>query len=93
MKRIVLSFLAIFLLATCAFAESQYIASRNKEPFHVTSCKWAGKISPSNAVYYDTREESINAGHRPCKVCNPYCKVTHTIKEQQTKSVLLKPYK
>jgi micrococcal nuclease len=71
MKRFALSLLVIFLLTACAFAESQYIASRNREPFHVTSCRWAEKISPSNAVYYNTREEAIKAGHRPCKVCNP----------------------
>jgi micrococcal nuclease len=71
MKRIALSLLAVLLLAACALAAPQYIASRNREPFHVTSCRWAEKISSSNAVYYNTRDEAIGAGHRPCKVCNP----------------------
>ena len=37
----------------------------------VVTCKWAKKIAPSNAVYYTTREEAIQDGHRPCKVCKP----------------------
>jgi micrococcal nuclease len=71
MKRICLSLLFVFVFAACAFAAPQYIASRIREPFHTVSCKWAERISPSNAVYYDTREEAINGGHRPCEVCKP----------------------
>lgn len=29
------------------------------------------KIAPQNAVYFETREEAIQVGHRPCKVCRP----------------------
>jgi nuclease (SNase domain protein) len=47
------------------------VASINKEPFHRISCRWAQKISPKNAVYYNTRQEAIQDGHRPCKVCKP----------------------
>jgi micrococcal nuclease len=71
MKRLCLAILAVLLLAACALAEPQYVASSLREPFHVTSCKWAQRISPHNAVYYNTRDEAINDGHRPCKVCNP----------------------
>ena len=38
-----------------------------KSQVHVVTCKWAKKIAPSNAVYYTTREEAIQDGHRPCK--------------------------
>lgn len=69
--RLALSFLAVLLLAAAVLAAPQYVASVNKEPFHRVSCRWARKISPSNAVYYNTRQEAINDGHRPCKVCNP----------------------
>lgn len=70
-KRIVLSFVVLFLLAAAVLAAPQYVASINKYPFHRVSCRWAQKISPHNAVYYNTREEAVQAGHRPCKVCNP----------------------
>ncbi|MDR2180007.1 MAG: hypothetical protein LBP21_06840 [Synergistaceae bacterium] len=71
MKRIAVCLLTVLLLAACALAAPQYVASALREPFHLTTCKWAEKISASNAVYYNTREEAIKDGHRPCKVCNP----------------------
>lgn len=48
-----------------------YIASREREPFHHPWCKSAQKISPGNMQCFYSREEAIQAGHRPCKVCNP----------------------
>lgn len=71
LKRITLSTLAVLLLAAAVLAAPQYVASINKEPFHRISCRWAQKISPKNAVYYNTRQEAIQDGHRPCKVCKP----------------------
>lgn len=71
LKRITFSTLAVLLLAAAVLAAPQYVASINKEPFHRISCRWAQKISPKNAVYYNTRQEAIQDGHRPCKVCKP----------------------
>lgn len=71
LKRITLSTLAVLLLAAAVLAAPQYVASIHKEPFHRISCRWAQKISPKNAVYYNTREEAVQDGHRPCKVCKP----------------------
>jgi len=48
-----------------------YVASRNKAPFHYPWCKWGQKIASYNLVCYETREQAIRDGHRPCKVCNP----------------------
>lgn len=71
MKRIALSFIAVLFLVAAALAAPQYIASAKQAPFHLTSCRSAQKIAPSNAVYYNTRDEAIADGHRPCKVCEP----------------------
>lgn len=49
----------------------QYVASSVRLPFHRPDCKWAAKISEKNLQEFETREEAIAAGHRPCKVCNP----------------------
>ena len=48
-----------------------YVASAIREPFHKPDCRWALKISPANLRTFKTREEAIEAGHRPCKVCRP----------------------
>jgi micrococcal nuclease len=61
----------VIVSAACALASSGYVASRNRSPFHLQSCSSAQRINPSNAVYYQSREEAINAGHRPCKICKP----------------------
>lgn len=54
-----------------AAREKPYVASAIREPFHKNSCKWAAKIAEDNLVGYDTRQEAIDDGHRPCKVCRP----------------------
>ena len=71
MRGIVLALCLLLLATSSASSGSRYIASYLREPFHYTSCRWAHKIAPENAVYYDTREEAIADGHRPCKVCKP----------------------
>lgn len=70
-KRLYLSAAIILFFAAAVVAAPRYVASRSREPFHVTSCASAQKIAPANAVYYETREAAIQDGHRPCKICKP----------------------
>jgi hypothetical protein len=51
--------------------ESNYVASKNSKVFHKPGCQFAAKISAKNLVSYDSREQAIAAGKRPCKSCNP----------------------
>lgn len=44
-----------------------YTASRLRAPFHYSSCYWAQKIADYNRQWFNTREEAIAAGHRPCR--------------------------
>ncbi|SFE00872.1 micrococcal nuclease [Thermoanaerobacter thermohydrosulfuricus] len=48
-----------------------YIGNRNSKIFHRPDCQWAKKIAPQNKVIFESREEAIKAGYRPCKVCRP----------------------
>jgi len=48
-----------------------YVASAGRDPFHKPDCRWAAKIDTANLRGYDTREQAIADGHRPCKVCKP----------------------
>lgn len=52
-------------------AQPLYVASRNREPFHKATCRWAKKISPANVEQFNSRKQAVKAGHRPCKVCRP----------------------
>lgn len=60
-----------FILAAAAQASAPYVASVLRAPFHRVTCRWAAKIAPENAVYYETRTQALADGHRPCKVCKP----------------------
>lgn len=51
--------------------QGEYIGNSNSMKFHFASCQWAKKISERNIVYFNTRDDAINSGQVPCKVCNP----------------------
>jgi hypothetical protein len=48
-----------------------FVASKNGSVFHRPDCRWAQNISDENLVGYNTREEALHAGKRPCKSCKP----------------------
>jgi competence protein ComEC len=50
----------------CAFP-----ASNSSEVFHEASCGNAARISPSNLVCYETKEQAVAAGRRPAGCCKP----------------------
>ncbi|MEO0230580.1 MAG: thermonuclease family protein [candidate division WOR-3 bacterium] len=52
-------------------AETYYVASARSDVFHRPDCQWAKKIVPYNLIKFKSREEAVNSGRRPCKVCNP----------------------
>ena len=52
-------------------ARYMYVSSKNSQVFHRPNCRSAKRIKPENLVGYNSREEVIQAGKRPCKVCKP----------------------
>jgi len=52
-------------------AEKYYVASKKSKKFHRPGCKWAQKIAPHNLIKFDSRDEAIDAGYEPCRVCKP----------------------
>jgi hypothetical protein len=52
-------------------AEYKYVASKNGDVFHTPNCRSAKRILPENMVGYSSREEAVNAGKKPCKLCRP----------------------
>ena len=54
-----------------AVAEYKYMASKNSKVFHKPECRWVKRIKPANLVGYNSRNEAIEAGKRPCKMCKP----------------------
>lgn len=52
-------------------AGAKYIGNVRSKKFHRPDCEWAQKIAPGNRVEFKTRDEAVEAGYVPCKVCNP----------------------
>ena len=56
---------------TSAAAKYEFVASRTSRVFHRPGCTWVKRIKPANLVGYNSREQAIAAGKRPCKRCKP----------------------
>ena len=52
-------------------SHTEYWASAKAEKFHLPTCEWAQKISDSNKVVYQSRNDAIEDGKVPCTACNP----------------------
>ncbi|MFH1800604.1 MAG: Ada metal-binding domain-containing protein [Candidatus Omnitrophota bacterium] len=51
--------------------EMTYVGSSKSNKYHRPSCVWAKRIKPSNLVGFSSKEEAMQAGYIPCKVCKP----------------------
>ena len=51
--------------------KGKYVGHKNSKKFHYPECKWAKKMKPENQVWFNNREEAVNKGYIPCKVCRP----------------------
>lgn len=49
----------------------EYIGNNNSGIFHYAGCRYVARMAENHKVYFDTRDEAISAGYRPCKVCKP----------------------
>ena len=51
------------------FGDDDYIGNANTKVFHCESCSYLP--DSQNRVYFDSRDEAIKAGYRPCGHCEP----------------------
>lgn len=61
------------LAATPKPANAQYafVASKTGKTFHLPGCPYAKAIKPENLIGFQTREEALAAGLKPCAHCKP----------------------
>ena len=50
--------------------QARYLGNAYNHTFHVPGCRYYGCKNCTTRAF-DTREEAIKAGYRPCKVCQP----------------------
>lgn len=65
---ILLTSLMTMMLVLNVFA---YIGNSNTGKFHYDDCRYVSRMAPYHQVYFNTRDEAINSGYVPCKVCRP----------------------
>jgi hypothetical protein len=48
-----------------------YVGNIRLERFHRSECHCLQRLSPQNRRGFETREEAVDAGYEPCRVCKP----------------------
>lgn len=51
--------------------KAEYIGSKVSRKFHLYDCQHVNHISRQNRFCCESREDAVNYGMQPCKVCNP----------------------
>jgi flagellar biosynthesis protein FlhF len=49
----------------------RFMANRNSDLYHLTDCKWVGKIKTANLIRFATAEEAESQRFQPCRNCCP----------------------
>ena len=60
----------ILSLALSGFA-SAYIGNLRTHKFHTDNYRYVYQMNDSNKIYFNSRDEAIDSGYIPCKVCRP----------------------
>lgn len=51
--------------------EKIYFGNKRSPTLHLSKCRWIKKMLPKNMVLFTSRQDAINQGYAPCKVCKP----------------------
>ena len=46
-----------------------FVSSETARAFHRPDCKWAQEINEKYRIEYDSHEEAVRAGKKPCRTC------------------------
>ncbi|HNU95257.1 MAG TPA: Ada metal-binding domain-containing protein, partial [Bacillota bacterium] len=49
----------------------KYYGSKSSNVFHYAWCRYVSNIKAANLRVFNSRQEAINKGYRPCQVCKP----------------------
>ena len=75
MKKILVSLLIVGLLPGYVFAEVYAIetskGSFNRGKFHTETCDFVKIMKPEYLMSFQTAQQAVKAGFKPCKVCKP----------------------
>ncbi len=52
-------------------AKGAFVGSVRSNKYHYPDCRWAGRISPANEIWFDSAADARAQGYEPCGVCRP----------------------
>ncbi|MDY6971178.1 MAG: flagellar biosynthesis protein FlhF [Thermodesulfobacteriota bacterium] len=55
----------------------RFVANKNSDVFHFSSCKWAKRIKSDNIVVFDSVTDAIKQNFKLCRLCDPDNTVKH----------------
>jgi methylphosphotriester-DNA--protein-cysteine methyltransferase len=47
----------------------KFVGSKKRKTFHRPNCDWATYIKPPRRIEFDSHQEAVDAGYKPCKTC------------------------
>jgi hypothetical protein len=47
----------------------KFVGSKKRKTFHRPNCDWATYIKPQCRIEFDSHQEAVDAGYKPCKTC------------------------
>ena len=51
--------------------QTNFVANRNSDVYHVAGCKWTKKIKHANMITFESAAAAANQNYLPCRNCNP----------------------
>ena len=52
-------------------SQGAYIGSEKSDKYHLPSCRYAKAIDWANEIWFQTEEDALVNGYKPCSVCKP----------------------
>ena len=73
MKKIIatLAITILIILAAASALASTYLANTKSKIFHVYSCSTIKHHNAAHFIPYESRQDCIDDGYRPCQKCHP----------------------
>ena len=51
--------------------QTNFVANRNSDVYHIAGCKWSKKIKHENMVTFESAAAAAHRNYLPCRNCNP----------------------
>lgn len=63
--------LVVYLLPIASTCTGNFVASKNSDVYHVSTCYYVDQIYDSNKIWFSTTDAAEKTGRRGCSKCKP----------------------